>query len=136
MSFFYTNVYGRGNYVYFRGIKDNKRVNLKLPFQPSLYKRTHKDSKFKSLEGHNLERIKFKDLYGAKDFIKKYREVSNFPIYGNTNYAYQLISKFFPNDIEFDMSLIKILTIDIETSTEYGFPDPRTAQEQILLMLP
>ena len=134
MSFFYTNVYGRGNYVYFRGIKDNKRVNLKLPFQPSLYKRTHKDSKYKSLEGDNLERIKFKDLYGAKDFIKKYREVSNFPIYGNTNYAYQLISKFFPNDIEFDMSLIKILTIDIETSTEYGFPDPRTAQEEILLI--
>ncbi len=134
MSFFYTNVYGRGNYVYFRGIKDDKRVNLKLPFQPSLYKRTHKDSKFKSLEGHNLERIKFNDLYRAKDFIKKYREVSNFPIYGNTNYAYQLISKFFPNDIEFDMSLIKILTIDIETSTEYGFPDPRTAQEQILLI--
>jgi len=29
---------------------------------------------------------------------------------------------------------MKILTIDIETSTEYGFPDPRTAPEEVLLI--
>ncbi len=132
--FFYTNVYGRHNHIYFRGFKDGKRVNSKIPFQPSLYKRGNKESNYKTIEGHNLERIKFDSMAHTKDFVKKYREISNFPIYGNTNYAYQLISKFFPTEIEFDQSQIKILTIDIETSTEYGFPDPRTAQEEVLLI--
>ena len=131
---FYTNVYGRGNYVYFRGIKDGKRVSQKIPFQPSLFVRSGKESKYKSLKGENLERIKFSSINEAKDFVKQYREVSNFPIFGNTNYSYQFISKLFPGEIEFDMSQMKIYTIDIETSTEYGFPDPRTAQEDVLLI--
>lgn len=131
---FYTNVYGRGNYIYFRGIKDGKRVSQKIPFQPSLYVRSGKESKYKSLKGENLERIKFSSINEAKDFVKQYREVSNFPIFGNTNYSYQFISKLFPDEIVFDMSQMKIVTIDIETSTEYGFPDPRSAQEEVLLI--
>lgn len=131
---FYTNVHSRGNYVYFRGFKDGKRVNEKIAFQPTLYVRSGKESEFKSLKGENLEKKKFNTINEARDFVRQYREVSNFPIYGNTNYAYQFISKIFPNQIESDMSLIKIATIDIETSTEFGFPDTKTAQEEILLI--
>lgn len=131
---FYTNVHCRGNYIYFRGFKNGKRINQKIPFQPSFYLRTSKQSPFKSLKGENLERKKFNSISDAKDFIKKYKEVSNFPIYGNMNFNYQFISKLFPNPIEYDMSVMKIVTIDIETSTEFGFPDPRTAQEEVLLI--
>jgi hypothetical protein len=60
--FFYTNVYQRGNYIHFRGIKDGKRVTQKIPFQPSLYVRTGKESTFKTLHGENLERIKFESI--------------------------------------------------------------------------
>jgi DNA polymerase elongation subunit (family B) len=133
---FYTNVYQPPlkNYIHLRGFKDGKRVQEKIPFKPSLYTRTGKESKFKTLKGENLEQIKFNSLGDAKEFLKKYKEVSNFPIYGNTNFKYQFISKLFPDEIQFDISLIKILTIDIETTTEAGFPDPRTAQEAILLI--
>lgn len=132
--FFYTNVFLRGNYIYLRGFKDGKRVNQKIPYQPVFYVRSGKPSPYKSLWGENLEKIKFPDINEAREFVKKYQEVSNFPIYGNYNYAYQLMSKLFPNTIEFDTSLMKIVTIDIETSTEYGFPDPRQAQEEVLLI--
>ena len=132
---FYTNVYARGNYVYFRGFKDGKRVSQKIPFQPSLFVRSsNRESPYKSLWGDSLERVKFSSITEARDFVKKYSEVSNFPIYGNLNYGYQFISKLFPDTIQFDMSLMKIVTIDIETSTEYGFPDPRQAQEEVLLI--
>ena len=87
-----------------------------------------------TLDGVNLERIKFESNYEAKDFVKNYKEVSNFPIFGNTKFQYQFINKMFPNDIDFDTGSMRILTIDIETSTEYGFPDPRTAQEVVLLI--
>ena len=131
---FYTNVYCRRNHIYFRYVNDGKRVSEKVLFKPSLFVRTGKDSKYKSLFGENLERIKFDSILDAKDFVRHYREASNFPVYGNTNYAIQFISKVFPNNIEFDISHLKIVTIDIETSTEFGFPDPKSAQEEILLI--
>lgn len=131
---FYTNVHCRGNYIYLRGFKDNKRISQKIPFEPSFYTRTNKSSQYKTIKGENLERIKFKSILEARDFVTKYKQAENFQIYGNMNYVYQFISKLFPNPIDFDMSLMKIVTIDIETSTEYGFPDPRTAQEEILLI--
>ena len=131
---FYTNIHTRGNYVHFRGFKDGKRVNQKIPFQPTLYVRSGKPSEFKSLWGENLEKIKFSTIKEAREFVDQYKEVSNFPIFGNKNYSYQFISKMFPDVIEFDTSLMKIVTIDIETTTEYGFPDSRDAQEQIILI--
>ena len=131
---FYTNVYTHGNSVLFRGIEDGKRIKHKVTFEPSLYTRSGKESTYKSLQGQNLERIKFPSINDAKSFVKKYKDVSNFPIFGNTNYTYQFISKMFPGSIKFDITQMKILTIDIETSTEYGFPDPRTAPEEVLLI--
>ena len=131
---FYTNIYTRGNYVHFRGFKDGKRVKEKIPFQPTLYVRSGKPSDFKSLWGDNLEKVKFSTIKEARNFVDQYKEVSNFPIFGNKNYGYQFTSKMFPDTIEFDISLIKIVTIDIETTTEYGFPDPRAAQEQVTLI--
>ena len=131
---FYTNIYTRGNYVHFRGFKDGKRVKEKIPFQPTLYVRSGKPSEFKSLWGDNLEKVKFSTIKEARNFVDQYKEVSNFPIFGNKNFGYQFTSKMFPDTIEFDISLIKIVTIDIETTTEYGFPDPRAAQEQVTLI--
>ena len=131
---FYTNVYTHGNNVLFRGIDNGKRVKHKIPFEPSLYVRSGKESIHKSLWGQNLERIKFPSINEAKDFVKQYKDVSNFPIFGNTNYTYQFISKMFPTVIKFDITQMKIVTIDIETSTEYGFPDVRNAQEEVLLI--
>ena len=131
---FYTNIYTRGDYVYFRGFKDGKRVNQKIPFQPTLYVRSGKPSEYKTLWGENLEKIKFSSIKEAREFVDQYKDVSNFPIYGNKNYSYQFISKLFPDVIDFDMSLMKIVTIDIETTTEFGFPEPREAQEEIILI--
>ena len=131
---FYTNIFTRGNYVLFRGFKDGKRINEKIAFQPSLFVRTGKPSEFKSLWGDGLEKVKFSSIKEARNFVDQYKDVSNFPIFGNKNYSYQFISKIFPDTIEFDMSLMKVVTIDIETTTDYGFPDPRTAQEQVILI--
>ena len=131
---FYTNVYARGDYIYFRGFKDGKRVHQKVPFKPSFYVRSGTESQYKSLWGENLEKKQFGSIAAAKEFVKRYRDVSNFPIYGNYNYIYQFTSKLFPDMIDVDISLMRIVTIDIETTTEYGFPDVRNAQEQVILI--
>src|SRR6056300_585805 len=132
--FFYTSVLTFGNYIYYRGYKDGKRITQKIPYEPTFYVRSGKESKYKSLFGENLDKINFPSIKEAKEFINGYKDVSNFPIYGNKNFAYQLLNKMFPNPVEFDPNVVKIITVDIETTTEYGFPEPREAQEEILLI--
>jgi DNA polymerase elongation subunit (family B) len=60
--------------------------------------------------------------------------VDNFHIYGNKNFAYQYITENYSNEIQFDISQIKIFSIDIETSAEYGFPNVNDAIESVLLI--
>jgi len=131
---FYTNVVQYGNKILVRGINNSKHVQDRVDFSPCLFVRSPKPSKYKSLFGQNLEQIDFESINEAKDFVKKYKEVQDFPIFGNTNFAYQYITRSFPNDIDFDISQIKIWTIDIETSAELGFPDVNDPLEEVLLI--
>ena len=50
---------------------------------------------------------------------REYDEVEGFAIYGNDRYIYQYISEKYPQDeIKFDISQIKLITIDIETALQ------------------
>lgn len=131
---FYTNVNQYGNRILVRGVNNGKTVQEKIEFKPSLFAKSQKESQYKSLYGDNLEEIEFADINDAKDFVKRYKEVENYPIFGNTNYAYQYITKTFPNEVEFDISQIKIWSLDIETSAELGFPNVRDPKEELLLI--
>ena len=59
--------------------------------------------------------------------------LDGFEIYGNDRYIYQYISEKYPEDeVKFDISKIKLVTLDIETTAEEGFPDVESASEEIL----
>ena len=131
---FYTNVNQYGNRILVRGVNNGKTVQEKIEFKPSLFTKSQKESYYKSLFGDNLEEIEFADINDAKDYVKRYKEVENYPIFGNTNYAYQYITKTFPDEVEFDISQIKIWSLDIETSAELGFPNVRDPKEELLLI--
>jgi DNA polymerase elongation subunit (family B) len=131
---FYTNSKQYGNNVLVRGIEDGERFIEKYPFQPTLYSRVHKPTGFTSLEDEHLQPNVFDDINGARDFLKKYRDVDNFPIYGNTQYQFQWIGENYKGEIEYDLSKIKVLSIDIETTVNYGFPDYFDPKEQITLI--
>ena len=65
--------------------------------------------------------------------IRRYDDVDGFEVYGNDRYIYQYISEKYPEDeIKFDISQIKLVTLDIETTAEKGFPDVESASEEIL----
>jgi len=131
---FYTSVNQYGNNVLVRGVNNGHKVQDKVPFKPSLFAKSANESKYKSLFGQPLGEIKFESINEAKDYVSRYKDVENFPIFGNTNYAYQYISSAFKDDVEFDISQINIWTIDIETTADLGFPDVTNPQEQILLI--
>lgn len=131
---FYTNVLQYGNKILVREVRNGKRDAIKLEFRPTLFIKSQKESKYKSLFGDDLEPMKFGDINDAKDFVKKYKEVENFPIYGNTSFAYQYITENYPTEVDYDISQLTILTLDIETGSENGFPSIDNPIEEVLLI--
>jgi DNA polymerase elongation subunit (family B) len=129
---FYTNVQILGDSVLYRGYENGKQITIKDSFSPTLFVKSETESKFKTLDGINVKPIKFSGVREAKDFVAKYQEVDNFDIYGNDRFLYQYISKHFSEEIDYDLSEIKLVTMDIETTSENGFPNVQECIEEIL----
>ncbi len=130
---FYTNVEQAGNRLLVRGYEGGSPFSYRVPFNPTLYVASKNYSEWKTLEGDCVEPLKMGSINDAKEFVKKYREVDDFDIYGNTRYLYQYIVQEHPEDeIRYDTSKIRIFNIDIETAAENGFPDIESADQEIL----
>ena len=130
---FYTNVQLIGNQFLVRGYDNGKHVMFKEEYTPTLFVPSKKESKYKTLDGEFVEPIQPGFVRDCREFYKKYEGVDNFKIYGNDRYVSQYISEKYPEDeIKFDLSKIKLVTIDIEVASENGFPDTTSASEEIL----
>jgi len=133
---FYTCAHQYGSKVLVRGVHNGVRFTKRADFSPTLYvkAKTKEESTHKSLFGEPLQPIEFEDNNAAKEFIQTYGKVENFPIYGQTNYGYQYITRNYPGEIQWDITQLNIQTIDIETSSEHGFPDVHNPVEEVLLI--
>ena len=130
---FYTNVQMVGNNFLVRGYEDGQKKIYKEEYQPTLYVKSKKESKWKTLGGDNVEPIQPGTIRDCREFYKKYDGVDGFPIYGNERYVYQYISDKYPEEeIKFDISKISLVTMDIEVQAEEGFPDPESCSEEML----
>ena len=130
---FYTNVQLIGNQFLVRGVENGKRFETRDEFFPTLFVNSKKESKYKTLSGGNVEPIKPGTVRDCREFYKKYGEVDGFEIYGNDRYIYQYISEKYPEDeVKFDISKIKLVTLDIEVASESGFPDVESCSEEVL----
>ena len=128
---YYTNVACVGNNILYRGIKNGRRVKLKIAYTPTLFLPSKKSTKFTTLDGEYLEPMKFESIREARDFVKRYEEVQNFKIYGNNNYAYAFIADEQKGMIDWKIEDLSIAVIDLEVGSENGFPDPYQANEPI-----
>lgn len=131
---FYTYAWQYGNSILVRGVRNGKRFTERHPFAPTLYVKSAEPSQFKSIDGQSLKEITFGDNADCKEFLDNYSKIENYPIYGQTDLTYQYLSSMYPSAIEFDMSQMKILSIDIETTAEHGFPDVENPIEEVLLI--
>ena len=131
MSKYYTNVACIGNNILYRGVKEGRRVKLKVAYTPTLFLPAKKETTFKTLDGDFLEPMKFESIREARDFIKRYDEVSNFKIFGNSSYQYAFIADEFKGMVDWKMEDLSVAIIDIEVGSENGFPDPYLANEPI-----
>jgi DNA polymerase elongation subunit (family B) len=122
-----------GNQFLVRGYDNGKHVMFKEEFSPTLFVPSKKQSKYKTLDGENVEPIIPGSVRDCREFYKKYENVDGFKIYGNDRYVFQYISEKYPEEeVKFDISKIKLTTLDIEVASENGFPDTESASEEIL----
>lgn len=130
---FYTSVERFGNTILHRGYENGRRFSRKVDFEPVLYIPTkEQDTDHVSLlERQPLKSKKFDCMADAKDFTEKYKEISGFQIYGNSNYVNQFIQKTYPDNINFDMTQINIFNFDIEVDISESLPDMDTASNEI-----
>ena len=132
---FYTNVQMVGDNFLVRGYDNGQHFMTREKFYPTLFVPTSKKTKYKTLTGDNVDSVKPGRVRECREFVKKYDGVENFKIFGNTGYIYQYISDMYSEDeIKFDISKIKLSTLDIEVKSENGFPDVESAAEEILLI--
>ncbi len=130
---FYTNVEQAGNRLLVRGYENGNRYSVRVPFNPTLFLPSKNYSEWKTLEGDCVEPHQFGSITEARDFVRQYKEVEDFDIYGNSRFLYQYIVEQHPEDeIKFDSNNIRVFTIDIETAAENGFPNIEAADQEIL----
>ena len=128
---YYTHVLNFGNHILYRGINNGRRIKQKIEYSPTLYFPTNKKTEWRSLQGDVLEPKSFGSIREAKEFIKKYEEVSNFKMFGNTRLEYAYIADTQKGFIDWDINDLDIAIIDIEVGSENGFPNPQDANEPI-----
>tara|TARA_Y100000389_G_scaffold54036_1_gene49896 strand:- start:25138 stop:27645 length:2508 start_codon:yes stop_codon:yes gene_type:complete len=130
---FYTSVQKYGNSILYRGYNDSGvRIHKKIPFQPTLYVPSTKDTGWTSLDGKSVGAVKFDNMKEGQEFIAKYEDVHNFAIHGNSNFVAQFINDKFPNEMSPKMSFIDVGNIDIEVASDDGFPHPEDANHPII----
>ena len=132
---FYTSVVLLGNDILVRGYENGKHFTKREPFQPRFFVPSKRESKYKTLDGQDVEPIRPGTIRECREFLDKYNDVNGFKVYGNDRFVYQYIAQNYPEDeIKFDISKIKVITIDIEVAAESGFPDVFNCAEELLLI--
>jgi len=132
MGRFYTNVQLAGNTILYRGYENGQPVQSRAHFSPTLFVPSNKKEKHRTLNGEYVKPIKFDTAREARDFIQQYEGVEGFNVHGYERYVYQFISQEFPDEVNYDISQMKIFALDIEVQCENGFPNVEEAAEEML----
>jgi DNA polymerase elongation subunit (family B) len=131
----YTNVFQYGNKMLVRGYDaQGNQYKRKEDFSPTIYVPSREPTDWKTLQGQYVAPLHPGTIRDTKEYIEKYKDVSGFEIYGNNNYVAQYISDNYHGELKHDIEKIRISSIDIETETENGFPDMKSANERVLLI--
>jgi DNA polymerase elongation subunit (family B) len=128
---FYTNVAVYGSRILYRGVENGRKVRRKIDYFPTFFVPSQTPTEWTTIHGEYVSELKPGNIREARDFIKQYEDVQGFKIYGNNKYDYAFIGDHFADDIDWDLSHINIMNIDIEVGSENGFPEPASASEPV-----
>jgi DNA polymerase elongation subunit (family B) len=135
MSNFYTNLVLLGDDILYRGYEHGQPVQYREKSRPVMFMVPNAQSRptdYRTLDGRKAYPKQFSGAREARDFMNQYQDAAGMEVHGYERFVYQHIGQKFPGEIDYDMSQMKIYTIDIEVACENGFPDVLASAEEML----
>lgn len=132
---FYTNVFYDYKKILLAEKNEFGETKYKeVDFQNSLFLPSKDKTNYKSIVGEYLAEIKFESYDSYKEFVEQYSNIKNFEIHGDLPIEYKFINNTYGTDISYDFSKLNIAYIDIETSSEKGFPSIENPEEEVIVI--
>jgi len=122
---YYLNVSQQYSELLITEINDGKKQRYKLPYRPYLFV-PDKNGQFKTLQNKRVGKFYFDSISEAYEW----RTSQRLPFWGLTHWPYLWIYDNYPGQISYDVNDISIVSIDIETKSDDGFPDIDTANKE------
>lgn len=112
---FYTNVYQHKNKFLVRGYENGRAVKKTVQYKPYLFVPSKEaDSPYKTTFGEPVSRMDFDNVWEAREFVKEYKGVEGFHIYGSKHFVHNYIYDEFKGDVDYDPEAISVVSLDIE----------------------
>ena len=126
---FYTNIVKIGEKICARGIRKGQRATKVInQFSPTLYiSDTTGKSQWRTIDGKPVSPLKFESTRELMDWRQKHDNIEGFEIYGYERWMQQWLTEFFPEETPVDFDLFNVVFIDIEVSSDEGFPEANKA---------
>lgn len=128
---FYTYVDADWSGILISGYKNGEKIVKRVPYNPRLFIPSQTPTDFKTVDEKYVSPIDFDGISEARDFLKKYKDVPNFKLYGLTNFQYGYIYEQF-KDLKVDTKQIRVLNFDIETDSSDGYGSIKAADKEII----
>jgi DNA polymerase elongation subunit (family B) len=129
---YYTNIYYNFDQILVVENINGKKDYIREKFTPSVFLPSRSKTNYKSISGEYLTEMTFDSYSSYKEFITKYKEIPDFHIHGDIASEYQYINKRYGTSVDYNFSDLDIMYIDIETSSEKGFPSIQDPEEQVI----
>lgn len=128
---FYTHVARQFNKLYVRGYEDGVRFKDMVDYQPYVFVTSPVPSDFTTIDGKHVAKFFPGNMKDTNDYIKDNGDVYGHSIYGTQSYEYQYINDEYFGEVQYDPSLISVVTLDIECRSDGGFPNIKTADKEL-----
>ena len=134
-SGYYTNVFKRGNSLYVREVINGKREYNTVEFAPTIWTTNKPVDTTETWHDMYGKELYPKKLSTMGEFYSYQKDFSNVTVHSAPGHIYQYINEYYPENIDWKISDIRIFTIDIETEVgDDGFHEPDLANERIQLI--
>ena len=130
---FYTGAWLYKSKILVVGYDNGHRFVDTIRYKPYMFVESKTgNTGWKTIKGKPVERMDFPNIHEKREFYKSYNKVSGFNLYGLTNDLYTYLNDAWEGEqIDYDVSLIKALNIDIEVAADEGFPSIEDATKPV-----
>lgn len=104
---------------------------MKVRYKPYLFISAQQgtEAAYQTVWGQPVAKIDFDNMKEAKEFTETYKDVSGFDWHGMTDFQYPFMNDNYSG--EFEPDYINVVSLDIETMSDDGFPEPTLADKMI-----